>query len=77
MPWGSVITGLLKLVAGISEYLSRRQLLEAGKAQIISEGLQSTLDNLEKAEHVKKELSSNPDGKFSGGVRDKYTRSDE
>lgn len=77
MEWAALIQLVLRAVAGITDYLSRQQLLDAGKAQIISEGLQQTLGNLEKAEHVKKELSSNPDGDFARGVRDKYTRADE
>lgn len=77
MEWASLLTLLLKLVAGLSDYLGRRQLLEAGKAQAVSAGLQNILDNLTKADDVKAEFTRNPDGSFAHGVRDKYTRPDE
>lgn len=77
MPWATLLTLLLKMVAGLSEYLSRQQLLEAGKAEAVSAGLQIILDNLTKANDVKAELARNPDGSFAHGVRDKYTRPDE
>lgn len=77
MAWASLLTTLLKLVAGLSDYLGRQQLLEAGKAEAVSAGLQSILDNLKKADDVKEEFARNPDGSFAHGVRDKYTRPDE
>ncbi len=77
MEWAAIISAILKIVAGVSDYLARRQLLEAGQAQAIATGLQQTLDNLEKAKHVKEELASNPTGDYANSVRDKYTRADE
>lgn len=77
MEWATLIQLVLKVVACITDYLSRQQLLDAGKAQIISEGLRTTIDNLQKASDVKKELADNPTGDYASGVRDKYTRSDE
>lgn len=70
----TILTTILKIVAGVSDYLARRQLLNAGQAQAVSEGLQQTLDNLQKAKHVKEELDAHPDGDFANSVRDKYTR---
>jgi hypothetical protein len=77
MGWGSLLSAFFKVLSNVSEYLSRRQLLEAGKDQATKESLESTLSNIDKATDVKKELSGNPDGKFSDSVRNKYTRSDE
>lgn len=77
MDWLGFITALVKAVAGLSEYLTRRQLLDAGASKIINEGLQQTLNNLQKAKDVKSELDTNPTGDFATGVRDKYTRPDE
>lgn len=77
MSWATVLTLVLKAVAGLSDYLANRQLLKAGEAEIIVQGLQKTLDNLQKAKHVAEEIVTNPDGNFSNRVREKYTRTDE
>lgn len=77
MDWLALITLLIKAIAGVSDFLSRRQLLDAGKAEILTKGLQSTLDNIQRAKNVSEELTANPDGDFANGVRDKYTRLDE
>lgn len=77
MEWAAIITALLKIVAGVTDYLSRQQLLDAGQAEAIATGLQQTLDNLDKVKHVKDELAARPDGDFANRVRDKYERPDE
>lgn len=77
MEWAAIISALIKIVAGVTDYLSRQQLLEAGQAQAIAKGLQQTLDNLEKAKHVKEELAARPDGDFANRVQHKYERPDE
>lgn len=77
MGWGSLLSAFFKVLSNLSEYLSRRQLLEAGKDQATKESLESTLSNIDKASDVKAELSSNHNGEFSSRVRDKYTRADE
>lgn len=77
MPWLAIIQLVLKAVAGVVDYLGNRQLLEAGKAQALTEGLRTTLDNVEKANVVRAELSTNPDGDFAARLRDKYERPDD
>lgn len=77
MQWAVLIQLVLKLVANVSEFLARKQLLEAGKAEVIRDGLQQTLANLEKADHVKQELVDNPGGDFAQRVRKKYERTGE
>lgn len=76
MAWASIIELVLKALSSIADYLGNRQLLEAGKAQAIVAGLQATLDNMSKADAVKKEVAANPDGDFANIVRNKYERND-
>jgi hypothetical protein len=77
MGWGSFLSALFRVLSNLSEYLSRKQLLEAGKDQAAKENLELTLSNIDKAADVKKELSGNPNSKYSNSVRDKYTRPNE
>lgn len=74
MTWLAFIQLVIKAVASLADYLGNKQLLDAGKAQAISAGLQQTLDNIGKANAVEKELRDNPNGDFANSVRDKYTR---
>lgn len=77
MTWLVLIELVLKAIGGVAGYLGDKQLLDAGKASAIKDGLQSTLDNMRKADAVKDEIRNNPDGSFARGVWDKYTRTDE
>ena len=77
MDWLALITLVLKAVGGVVDYLSNRQLLDAAKAEILSQGLQQTLDNIQRANHVKDVVDNNPTGDFANRVRNKYTRTDE
>ena len=76
MAWLAIIELVLKAVSSVADFLGNRQLLEAGKAQAIREGLQATLDNMSKANAAKTELRDNPDGEYAVSVRDKYERKD-
>ena len=76
MVWVACIQLILKLLSSAVGYLSNRQLLEAGQAVAIKEGLQLTLANMEKANAVKKELADNPDGDYARKLREKYERAD-
>jgi len=76
MAWVACIQLILKLLSTAVNYLSDRQLLEAGQATAIKEGLQLTLSNMEKANAVKKELANKPAGDFANGLRDKYEDGD-
>lgn len=77
MAWLQVIQLVIKLAASVSEYLGRKQLIDAGEAKAISEGLHATIANIQKAKAASKEVSANPNGDYAGGVRSKYTRTDE
>jgi len=72
--WGEIILLVLKAVAGVTDLLSRKQLLDAGAAEAISKGLAQTIDNVQKAKNVDKEINNNPDGEYAAKLRDKYTR---
>lgn len=74
MNWLAIIQLVIKVVASLTDYLGNKQLLDAGHAQAVSEGLKQTLSNLDKANAVEKELTSNPGGDYASSLRNKYTR---
>lgn len=57
MGWLAVLTGILKLVNLAAEYLSRRQLLEAGQALAIMEGNDATLRAIAEAKRIDRGLA--------------------
>lgn len=76
MSWISIIQLVLKVVSSVADYLGNKQLLEAGEAKAISEGLRTTIENIGKANAARSEVRDNPDSAYSRGVRDKYERKD-
>lgn len=70
--WLSLITLALKVISSLTGYLETKQYLDAGQAKALAEGLQLTLDNLEKANAAKNEVRDNPDGDYAKRLRDKY-----
>lgn len=76
MNWLAFIQLVIKAVASLTDYLGDKQLLDAGKAKAVSEGLKQTLDNLDKANAVEKELTDNPSGAYADSLRDKYIRNE-
>jgi len=75
--WWAIIQLVLKVVSSLAGYLETKQLLDAGQAKAVAEGLKQTLDNMKKANAVKKELADNPDGDYAKRVRDKYEDADQ
>ena len=73
MSWLAALTGIVKLVGLIAEYLGRKQLLDAGAAQAIAEGQRATLDTLAKVK-ASREALADPDTGRADRLRDKYTR---
>jgi len=53
MNWLALLKGLLALSNSLTEYLRNKQLLEAGEAQAISEGLQNAQDAIQKAREAR------------------------
>lgn len=76
MMWVTLIQAVLQAVSAITSYLSNKKLIDAAQAEVIASGLKQTLDNMEKADHVKKELADNPDGDYARRLRDKYEDDD-
>jgi hypothetical protein len=68
----SLILALLKLAGVVAEYASRHQLISAGEAQAVAEGLNVTIKNIDLASRAKAAMAG--DGDFANGVRDKYQR---
>lgn len=74
--WLSLIQLALQAISGIAGYLREKKLLDAGQATAIAEGLKQTLENVEKANAAKNEVSGNPDGEYARRLRDKYEDDD-
>ena len=53
MNWLALLKGLLALSNSLTEYLRNKQLLEAGEAQAISEGLQNAQHAIQKAREAR------------------------
>lgn len=49
MGWLSILKALLGLASGLTTYLQQRQLIEAGQAQAINEGLKNAKEAIHKA----------------------------
>lgn len=76
MMWVALIQAVLQAVSAVTDYLSNKKLIDAAQAEVIAAGLKQTLDNMGKANAVKKELADNPDGDYAHRVRDKYQDDD-
>jgi len=76
MSWLAFIEALVQAVAGIAKYLGDRQLIEVGKATIISEGLTKTLENVRKANNAAAAVDD-PNSSWSERVRNAFERTDE
>jgi hypothetical protein len=79
MGWAAVLLACLKLLATLSDYLSRRQLLEAGQARAMAAGLESIMDNLNKARRAADAVehpASAADDDYAKRLRERYTRPD-
>ncbi len=48
----SILSGLLSLANKLAEYLSRKQLIDAGEAKAIAKGLQETHERIIKAKEA-------------------------
>jgi hypothetical protein len=68
----SLILALLKLAGVVAEIAARRQLISAGEAQAVAEGLNVTIKNIDLAGRAKAAMAG--DGDFADRVRDKYQR---
>lgn len=73
MTWLAALTGLIKIVGLIAEYLGRKQLIDAGEAKAIAEGQKNVLDNLSRIK-ASRETLSDPGSNRNQRVRDKFRR---
>lgn len=70
-------TAALKLADRVVKKEADAQLLEAGEAKAIAEGLKNAMDRIDKARETARYIRRNPDSDYARGVRDSYTRTDE
>lgn len=75
--WLGLIVSILQAVAEVSKYLGNRQLLKAGEAQAIADGLSQTIKNVEEANAARAHVLANPDDDYAVSVRRKYERKGE
>lgn len=68
MSWASILAGALKLLNALADYLSRKQLLDAGAAQQRADDADDTNDRLKAGTHranaVRRDPDSVPDDKW-------------
>jgi len=70
--WLSLVTALLKVVGAIATYLQNRQLINAGKAEAIVEGIAHVTAMVDDAAKGAAGMAFDTD--WSKRVRDKYRR---
>jgi hypothetical protein len=75
--WLGLIVSILQAVAEVTKFLGDRQLLKAGEAQAIADGLSQTIENVEKANAARADVLADPDGDYAVSVRSKYERKGE
>lgn len=68
MNWLAILRALLGLASSITSYLQERQLIEAGEARAIAEGLKNAQDAITKANQARRTAERKFDE--SGGVPD-------
>lgn len=73
----AIILIIGKLLAGLVEYLSNRQLLKAGAAEQAKESLEAQVSNVQKAKSVEQVIRNNPASVFTERMRAKYERSEQ
>ena len=69
-----MFAAVVKLIAGVLEFFLRQQLFSAGRDQEKKKTIEETLCNVDKAADAQKSVTTDPDGTYASGVRDKYTR---
>lgn len=80
---GAVTAGLgaanqaLKLANTLVKKAADKQLIDAGQAMAIAEGLKDAMDRIDKSRETARYIRRNPDSDYARGVRDSYTRTDE
>ncbi|OQW34126.1 MAG: hypothetical protein A4E20_11875 [Nitrospira sp. SG-bin2] len=76
MNWLALITGVIKLVSALADYLREKKLMDAGEAQAIVAGNAETLKRLEDARKGRDAMQAG-DGdsaEWAERVRRKYQR---
>jgi hypothetical protein len=74
MTWLALLSGLVKLAGALADWLGARQLLQAGQAQAIAEGLKGVLTNVEAAKQARAGLA---DGRERDRIIKRFTRDDK
>lgn len=70
-------TAALKLADRVVKKQADKQLIEAGEAKAISEGLKNAMDRIDKARETARYIRRNPDSDYARRVRESYTRTDD
>jgi len=80
MSWLALLSGLVALLGQLTDYLGRRQLIRAGEAASIADGLATILDNIDKARRAGDAIEhpeSADDDDYARRVRERYRRTDD
>jgi hypothetical protein len=80
MSWLTVIAGIISLVCRAASYLADRQLIGAGEAAAVAQGLRDTLDKIDLARRASDAIAdprTAADRDYVERVRDRFKRADE
>lgn len=70
----AIIGSLLKLISLGAEYLGRKQLIDAGEAKAIAQGVTETLEAVANAKKAREALGPELDSERAERLRRKYER---
>jgi len=73
MSWLALLTGAIKLISTLADYLRERKLMDAGAAQAISAGQGKILDDLARIQAARDALVD-PDSDRADRLRDEFRR---
>jgi hypothetical protein len=74
MSWLALITGAIKLISSLADYLRDKKLMDAGAAEAVMKGQADVLESLRRIQVARDAVVTDSDPDWSKRVRDKYTR---
>jgi hypothetical protein len=75
MPWLSLLTGLVSLVAELAKFLGNKRLIDAGAAEAVAKGQADVLENLRRIQ-VARDALVDPESGRAERLRDRFQRPD-
>ena len=70
MNWLALLTGVIKLISTLADYLREKKLMDAGAAEAISKGQADVLESLRRVQAARDAVAAGDD--WAQRVHDKY-----